>query len=148
MTTAPTEIRLRRKSGVLSLAYADGSRYDLSAEFLRVHSPSAEVRGHGKGRGVLQTRKRNVGLVGVEPVGSYAIKLIFDDGHDSGLYSWDTLLHFCIQYDAMWQGYLQSLQDAGASRDPAPAAQSLSEAVQVITIQPLSSPQSGKAHVE
>lgn len=143
MTNVPTEIHLRRKSGVLTLAYADGSRHDLSAEFLRVHSPSAEVRGHGKGQGVLQTGKRNVRLVGVEPVGSYAIKLIFDDGHNSGLYSWDTLLQFCTHYDAMWQHYLQSLQDAGASRDPEPAspAKSLSEAVQVITIPPLSSSQ-------
>lgn len=148
MTNAPTEIRLRRKSGVLTLAYADGSRYELRAEFLRVHSPSAEVRGHGKGQGVLQTGKRHVGLVGVESVGNYAIKLIFDDRHDSGIYSWDYLRELCTQHDTMWQRYLQSLQDAGASRDPTPTAQSLSEAVQVITIQPLPSPQSGNKHVE
>ncbi|MDP1930548.1 MAG: DUF971 domain-containing protein [Gammaproteobacteria bacterium] len=141
MPSSPAEIRLRRKSGVLTLVYANGTSYDLSAEFLRVHSPSAEVRGHGKGQGILQTGKRNVALIGVEPVGSYAIKLVFDDRHDSGIYSWDYLYQLCTQYDTMWQSYLQSLKDAGASRDPVPSGQSLSEAVQVIKIQPLSPPQ-------
>lgn len=141
MKSAPTEIRLHRKSNVLALAYADGSRHELSAEFLRVHSPSAEVRGHGKGQEVLQTGKRQVRLVGVEPVGNYAIKLVFDDGHQSGIYSWDYLSELCAQYDILWEKYLQGLQDAGASRDPVPSGRSLSEAVQVITIQPLSPPQ-------
>lgn len=148
MTSSPTEIHLRRRSGVLELAYADASRYSLSAEFLRVHSPSAEVRGHGQGQSVLQTGKRNVGLTGIEPVGLYAIKLVFSDGHDSGLYSWDYLYELCTHQEEMWQSYLQRLQDAGASRDPVPfhpaigGKASLSEQVQVITIQPLSPPHS------
>jgi DUF971 family protein len=139
MVNAPTAIRLRRKSGVLALAYADGSHYELSAEFLRVHSPSAEVRGHGAGQAVLQTGKRQVGIVDVEPIGNYAIKLVFDDRHDSGLYSWDYLHELCSKHDLLWQAYLQQLQAAGASREPAQPSDSLSESVQVITIQPLSS---------
>lgn len=144
MRNAPTEIHLRRRSGLLELAYADGNRYSLSAEFLRVHSPSAEVRGHGQGQSVLQTGKRDVGFSAVEPVGAYAIKLVFTDGHSSGIYSWDYLHDLCTGQEQMWQNYLQRLQDAGASRDPAPYYQagggkaSLSEQVQVITIQPLS----------
>ncbi|MEK7259287.1 MAG: DUF971 domain-containing protein [Pseudomonadota bacterium] len=146
MTSAPTEIHLRRRSGLLELAYADGNRYSLSAEFLRVHSPSAEVRGHGQGQSVLQTGKRDVGLTAVEPVGAYAIKLVFSDGHASGIYSWDYLHELCARQEEMWQAYLQRLQDAGGSRDPAPfypagsGKASLSEQVQVITIQPLSPP--------
>jgi DUF971 family protein len=142
MANAPTEIRLRRKSGVLSLAYADGSLYELSAEFLRVHSPSAEVRGHGAGQAVLQTGKRKVGIVSVEPIGNYAIRLAFDDRHDSGLYSWDYLYALCTRHDLLWQQYLQQLETAGASREPGSPSDSLSESVQVITIQPLSSEKS------
>ncbi len=147
MQSAPTEIHLRRRSGLLELAYADGKRYSLSAEFLRVHSPSAEVRGHGQGQSVLQTGKRDVGLTALEPVGAYAIKLVFTDGHSSGIYSWDYLHELCTHQEEMWESYLQRLQDAGASRDPAPyypaggGKASLSEQVQVITIQPLSPPQ-------
>ncbi len=141
MATPPVDIKLRRKSAILTLTYADGTRYDLSAEFLRVHSPSAEVRGHGKGQAVLQVGKRNVGFINVEAVGNYAIKLEFDDGHNSGIFSWDYLHQLCTQYEPMWQTYLQSLQEAGASRDPhvQPRSDSLSEKVQVITIQPLPS---------
>jgi DUF971 family protein len=137
MMTAPTEIQLRRKSGLLVLAWADGRRHELSAEFLRVHSPSAEVRGHGRSGAVLQTGKRQVGITGLEPTGNYAIKLIFDDRHSSGLYSWEYLHHLCMHKDSLWADYLEQLQAASASRDPAPAARSLSEQVQVINIQPL-----------
>lgn len=140
MQTAPTEIQLRRKSGLLVLGYADGSHYELPAEFLRVLSPSAEVRGHGKGQSVLQKGKRLVGLLGVEAVGNYAIKLSFDDRHDSGLYSWDYLHQLCTQRETLWQQYLDQLDAAGASRDPAPSATSLSGQVQVINIQPLPEP--------
>ena len=140
MQTAPTDIQLRRKSGLLVLSYADGSRHELPAEFLRVHSPSAEVRGHGKGQAVLQTGKRHVGVVGVEAVGNYAIRLSFDDRHDSGLYSWDYLHQLCTQKETLWLQYLDQLAAAGASRDPAPSATSLSGQVQVITIQPLPEP--------
>lgn len=137
MMTAPTDIQLRRKSGLLVLAWADGTRHELSAEFLRVHSPSAEVRGHGRSGAVLQTGKRHVGITGLEPAGNYAIKLIFDDRHASGLYSWEYLHQLCLQKDSLWARYLEQLQATGASRDPAPAARSLSEQVQVINIQPL-----------
>ena len=144
MADSPTEIHLRRRSGLLELAYADGSSFALGAEFLRVHSPSADVRGHGKGQSVLQTGKRNVGLLSIEPVGYYALKLVFSDGHDSGLYSWDYLHELCTNQEALWQEYLRKLQEAGASRDPAPfypaatSKASLSEQVQVITIKPRS----------
>ena len=115
--TIPTEITLHQQSRLLEIAFDDGARYKLPFEFLRVFSPSAEVRGHGPGQETLQTGKRNVILDGVEPVGSYAVKLVFDDGHDSGLYTWD-YLHELGQYqDAMWQDYLSKLEAAGASRD-------------------------------
>ena len=128
MPLAPVSIQLRKKSGVLVLSYGDGAVYELNAEFLRVHSPSAEVRGHGKSGAVLQTGKRNVGLTGVEPIGNYAIRLSFDDGHDSGIYSWNYLHELCSHHDEMWQTYLQRLRDAGASRDALPAD------TQVVTI--------------
>jgi DUF971 family protein len=113
----PTEITLHQQSKLLELAFDDGARYKLPFEFLRVLSPSAEVRGHGPGQETLQTGKRSVILKDVEPVGSYAIKLTFDDGHDSGLYTWE-YLHELGQYqDAMWQDYLEKLEAAGASRD-------------------------------
>lgn len=141
MVTPPADIRLRRKSALLTLTYADGISYDLSAEFLRAHSPSAEVRGHGKGNAVLQVGKRHVGIVNLETVGNYAIKLEFDDRHNSGIYSWDYLYLLCTQHDVMWEKYLRELQEAGASRDPhaEPHSDSLSDKVQVITIQPLPS---------
>ena len=143
MANPPVDIQLRRKSAVLTLLYADGSRYDLSAEFLRVHSPSAEVKGHGEGQATLQVGKRKVGIVNVEPVGNYAIRLYFDDRHDSGIYSWGYLQHLCSDHDSLWQDYLKRLQAAGASRDPQiPGSAALSEHTQVITIQPLSPPRS------
>ena len=115
--TIPTEITLHQQSRLLEVAFDDGARYKLPFEFLRVFSPSAEVRGHGPGQETLQTGKRNVILDSVEPVGSYAVKLNFDDGHDSGLYTWE-YLHELGQYqDAMWHDYLTKLEAAGASRD-------------------------------
>lgn len=126
----PTDIKLHKKSAMLELKYSDGDHLQLSAEFLRVHSPSAEVRGHGKGQEVLQTGKRDVKLVNIEPVGNYAIKLCFDDGHDSGIYSWSYLHKLGTDQQSLWDQYLAKLQAAGASRDKLPPD------TQVITIKP------------
>jgi DUF971 family protein len=116
--TTPSEIILHQHSKQLEIAFDDGARYRLPFEFLRVYSPSAEVRGHGEGQETLQVGKAHVNVTGVEPVGSYALKIIFDDGHDSGLYTWE-YLHKLGQYqDAMWQDYLQKLEAAGESREP------------------------------
>lgn len=111
----PTHIQIHTRSNTLEVHFDDGTQGALSAEFLRVHSPSAEVQGHG--RPVLQTGKRHVKLTGAEPVGNYAIKLMFNDGHDSGLFRWELLHEFIHQYDAMWDSYLAKLAEAGASRD-------------------------------
>ena len=118
MNTTPTEVILHQKSNSLEIAFDDGARFNLPAEFLRVHSPSAEVRGHGPGQETLQVGKRKVVLKGLEPAGSYALKLEFDDGHDSGLYDWDLLYTLGQNQQALWQEYLDKLQAAGASRDP------------------------------
>ncbi len=113
----PTDIVLHNQSRMLEIAFEDGARYKLPFEFLRVYSPSAEVRGHGPGQETLQVGKRNVMITEIEPAGSYAIKLVFDDGHDSGLYTWE-YLHELGQYqDAMWHDYLGKLEAAGGSRD-------------------------------
>lgn len=128
MNTTPERINLHRKSARLSLHYADGTVYELPAELLRVYSPSAEVRGHGTGQKVLQTGKRQIGIKAVEAMGNYAIRLEFDDGHDSGIYSWDYLHELGERQDELWQLYLDELRQAGASRDPLP------EGVQVINI--------------
>jgi DUF971 family protein len=116
-TPAPTEIKLHQKSRLMELSYADGTRFELSYEFLRVHSPSAEVRGHGPGQEVLQSGKHAVDIVAVEPVGSYAIQPRFSDGHDTGIYSWDYLYEIGVNRDRMWAEYLKRLEAAGASRD-------------------------------
>lgn len=116
-TPIPTEIRLHQQSKIMELRFSDGAHFKLPYEFLRVFSPSAEVRGHGPGEEVLQTGKRNVEITGVEAVGNYAIKPTFSDGHDSGLYSWDLLYDFGINQESYWQSYLIRLQAAGASRD-------------------------------
>ncbi|NQV71057.1 MAG: DUF971 domain-containing protein [Pseudohongiella sp.] len=126
----PTDIKLHKKSATLELVYADGSSHILSAEFLRVQSPSAEVRGHGKGQEVLQTGKRQVKLLNLEAVGNYAIKLTFDDGHDSGIYSWLYLHELCAEQQSLWDNYLMKLNAMKASRDPLPAD------TQVINIMP------------
>lgn len=115
----PTAITLHRASRVLEVAFADGATFRLPCEFLRVYSPSAEVRGHGPGQEVLQIGKREVEITAVEPVGSYAVKLTFSDGHDTGLYSWTYLYELGRDQEALWQRYLERLQQAGAARDDA-----------------------------
>jgi len=117
----PTEIKLHQKSRVLEISFDDGKTFRLPFEFLRVHSPSAEVRGHGPGQEVLQAGKKNVEITSVDPVGSYAMQLHFSDGHDTGIYSWELLYEFGEQQDAMWQHYLERIEQAGASREPGPA---------------------------
>ncbi|MCO8161786.1 DUF971 domain-containing protein [Pseudomonas sp. 21LCFQ02] len=116
MNKIPTAIQLHKASKTLTLKYASGEQYDLPAEFLRVHSPSAEVQGHGKP--ILQFGKLGVGLTKVEPAGQYALKLTFDDGHDSGLFTWDYLFELGQRQNALWDDYLQELKKAGKSRDP------------------------------
>jgi len=122
----PTEIKLHQKSRQIEISFADGKRFELSYEFLRVYSPSAEVRGHGSGQEVLQVGKKDIEITAIEPVGSYAVQPRFSDGHDSGLYSWDYLYEIGADRDQLWQQYLQRMQAAGASREPgastAPAA--------------------------
>ena len=115
---SPTEITLHQRSKVLEIAFDDGARYRLTFEFLRVHSPSAEVRGHGPGQEVLQVGKQNVNLLDAQPSGSYALKLIFDDGHDTGLYTWKYLYELGKYQEALWHDYLRQLEMAGESRDP------------------------------
>jgi DUF971 family protein len=117
MIEQPSEITLHQQSHELEIAFADGVRYRLPYEFLRVYSPSAEVRGHGPGQEVLQIGKQAVKVLGVEPVGSYAMKIEFDDGHDSGLYTWEYLQHLGQHQDTLWKEYLQRMEQAGASRD-------------------------------
>lgn len=114
----PTAITLHQKSRVLEIAFADGRSFRLPCEFLRVYSPSAEVRGHGPGQEVLQTGKRDVEITRIEPVGNYAIQLVFSDGHDTGIYSWDLLYDYGLRQEEMWQHYLKRLEAAGASREP------------------------------
>ena len=113
----PTNVIVHETSKVLELAYENGKNYRLPFEFLRVYSPSAEVRGHGPGQEVLQTGKREVAIVNLEPVGHYALKPTFSDGHDSGLYSWEYLHDLCEHQDELWNDYLQRLESAGANRD-------------------------------
>ena len=114
----PTEIKLHQKSRVLEIAFADGATFRLPCEFLRVYSPSAEVRGHGPGQEVLQTGKKDVEISRVEPVGQYAVQLHFSDGHNTGIYSWDLLYDYGIRQDEMWRHYLKRMEEAGASREP------------------------------
>lgn len=118
-TPMPTEIKLHQKSRILEIAFSDGQRFNLPCEFLRVYSPSAEVRGHGPGQEVLQVGKKNVEITDVQPVGSYAIQLVFSDGHDSGLYSWDYLHDLGVNQEALWTQYLERMNEAGGSREPA-----------------------------
>ncbi|MDZ4098891.1 MAG: DUF971 domain-containing protein [Methylophilaceae bacterium] len=112
----PTDIKLHQSSRLLEISFDNGRVAKLSCEFLRVYSPSAEVRGHGAGQEVLQVGKENVNIVGIEPIGNYAVKLIFSDGHDTGLYSWDYLHEIAENYDAMWLEYLGRLAAAGITR--------------------------------
>ncbi len=114
----PTELDLHQVSRVLDVAFDDGKRFHLPCEYLRVFSPSAEVRGHGPGLEVLQFGKREVGISAIEPVGMYAVKLVFTDGHDTGIYSWDYLYDLGVKQESNWKSYLARLQAAGKSRDP------------------------------
>lgn len=114
----PLGIRLHTRSKELELEYPTGATYRLGCEYLRVYSPSAEVKGHGAGQEVLQTGKLNVAISSIKPVGNYALQLTFDDGHDTGLYSWEYLQEMCTKRDLWWQQYLERLEAAGASRDP------------------------------
>ena len=117
----PTEINLHQKDRQLVISFDDGETFTMSAEYLRVNSPSAEVQGHGPGQGVLQVGKENVNIVGIEPVGNYAILLRFDDGHDTGIYAWDTLYDLGKNQEANWQRYLEQLKAAGHTRkEPKP----------------------------
>ncbi len=120
-TPTPTEIKLHQKSRLLEIAFADGSRFNLPCEFLRVYSPSAEVRGHGPGQEVLQVGKINAEITGIEPVGTYAVNLAFADGHNSGIYSWDYLFDLGNHQEEMWARYLARMKEADASREPTSA---------------------------
>ena len=113
----PTEINLHQVSRVLDVAFDDGRHFSLPVEYLRVFSPSAEVRGHGPGQEVLQAGKREVNINAIEPVGVYAVKLVFSDGHDTGIYSWDYLYDLGAKLDSNWKSYLARLAQAGKSRD-------------------------------
>src|SRR5262245_25184366 len=117
-TPQPTEIVLHQSSRILEIAFSDGRTFRLPCEFLRVHSPSAEVRGHGPGQEVLQTGKRMVTITAIESVGNYALQFRFSDGHDSGIYAWEYLHALCRDHDALWADYLARLAAAGASREP------------------------------
>ncbi len=112
----PVSINLHQKSRILVIDFDDGAHFEFSCEFLRVHSPSADVRGHGPGQGVLQLGKENVSIKEIEPVGNYAIKLHFDDGHNTGIYSWSYLYDLGKNRDYYWQDYLKALKDAGYKR--------------------------------
>jgi DUF971 family protein len=111
----PTALKLRTVSRVLSVTFSDGTQYDLPFEYLRVYSPSAEVRGHGPGQETLQVGKQNVQVKKIEPVGNYAVRLIFDDGHDTGLYTWSYLHELGRDHDKKWQKYLDRLAELGIS---------------------------------
>jgi DUF971 family protein len=113
----PTELTVHQQSHVLEIAFEDGARFRIPFELMRVYSPSAEVQGHGPGQEVLQTGKRDVGIVAIEPVGHYAIKPVFSDGHESGLYTWDTLYRLGRDQDALWRAYFDRLAAAGIDRD-------------------------------
>jgi DUF971 family protein len=114
----PVSINLKKKSHLLKIDFDDNTSFELSCELLRVYSPSAEVRGHGPGQEVLQIGKENVSINDVEAVGNYAVKLVFDDGHDSGIYTWDFLYDLGSKQEEYWQTYLHGLAHAGHERKP------------------------------
>jgi len=115
-TVRPTDIKLHQKSRILEVTFAEGSHFEFPAEYLRVYSPSAEVRGHGPGQEVLQLDKEKVNIVGIEPIGTYAVLLQFDDGHDTGIYSWDLLYNLGLNQTKLWGEYLSRLEQAGHKR--------------------------------
>ena len=114
----PTEIRLRKEQKILDIDFDDGRSFSLPAEFLRVESPSAEVQGHGPGQKQIVAGRRHVGILNLEAVGNYAIRVIFDDLHETGLYSWDYLYRLGVNHETLWRDYLDALDEAGLSRDP------------------------------
>lgn len=116
----PTDVRLKQRSRILEISFDDGSHYELPCEYLRVYSPSAEVQGHGPGQEVLQVGKERVNIEGIEPVGTYAVTLKFDDGHDTGIYSWKYLYELAVHRERNWQRYLDRLSEAGQVRMPQP----------------------------
>mgnify|MGYP001029782366 CR=1 FL=1 len=113
----PTKIKLHKEDGSLTLEYGDGSHFTLTGEYLRVHSPSAEVRGHGKGQEILQYGKKDVKIASLEPSGNYALRLTFSDNHDSGIYSWDYLYDLATNHSQHWESYLAMLQQSGKHRE-------------------------------
>ena len=117
-TPRPTEINLHQQSRMLDITFDDGRSFSMPCEYLRVFSPSAEVRGHGPGQETLQVGKREVNISAIEPVGVYGVKLVFTDGHDTGIYSWDYLYDLGERQDGNWKSYLARLKQAGASREP------------------------------
>ncbi len=119
---SPTEIKLHQKSRFLEISFANGKTFQLPCEFLRVYSPSAEVRGHGPGQEVLQVGKKNVEIKKIEPVGTYAIQFTFSDGHDTGIYSWDLLYDYGLHQEEMWRHYVKRMEEAGVSREPSEGA--------------------------
>ena len=112
----PTQIQLHQQSRILEIFFESGESFKLSCEYLRVYSPSAEVMGHGPGEGVLQVGKEDINIVAIDPVGNYAIKPTYDDGHSSGIYSWDYLYELGTNYDQYWQRYLERLKEANYER--------------------------------
>ncbi len=118
MDFTPTEIRLQTKSRQVVIAFGDGNRFELPFEYLRVLSPSAEVQGHAPGQETLQTGKENVRVTSIEPIGHYAVRLVFDDGHDTGLYTWKYLYELGVGQESNWQAYLDRLKAAGYARQP------------------------------
>ncbi len=116
MSIHPTEINLHKQSRILEIAFEDGSRFNLPAEYLRVYSPSAEVQGHGPGQGVLQIGKEDVGIENIVQVGNYAVQLFFDDNHNTGIYAWETLYDLGKNQERYWQEYLDKLAKVGHKR--------------------------------
>jgi DUF971 family protein len=118
-TRWPVELRLKKAEKLLEVAYDDGSRFRLPAEYLRVESPSAEVQGHGPGQKTLVAGRAHVGIIALEPVGNYAVRITFDDLHDTGIYSWAYLYELGVEHEARWRAYLEGLVASGLSREPA-----------------------------
>jgi len=118
-TRWPVELRLKKTEKLLEVAYDDGSRFRLPAEYLRVESPSAEVQGHGPGQKTLVAGRAHVGIISLEPVGNYAVRLTFDDLHDTGIYSWSYLYELGVEHETRWRAYLEGLAANGLSREPA-----------------------------
>jgi DUF971 family protein len=114
----PTQINLHQRSRILEITFEDGASFRLPVEYLRVYSPSAEVQGHAPGQEVLQIGKQDVNIERIEPIGHYAVRLVFDDNHDSGLYSWDYLYELGVTHDERWQDYLDRLAAGGHKRKP------------------------------